>query len=717
MFKLIAIEIERPVDYEIVQTDRYKSIHKIMSFKLDDYNKDDVSRVFYFHKGYTCHAMRTVRDAEEKGLDNHFFTKNGTQITFTALVGENGMGKSTLLELYIRLMNNCAYALRKGIDKGNSYNLLFVPDLYVTAYFEDVDGSFFAVQQFDNRITYLHQGIEETEWHYDYYEGEINVKASKADVLDAIGRLSALCYTVVVNYASYAYNTVDYIHEWDRRQEKDVRTNEERCWLSALFHKNDSYQTPLVLNPFREEGVVDYNNERSLTQERLFRLVLNERSPLSRILHRKDAKSIVLNLNYEYFPHQKRNHYDSGRVRWIMQQLMLIDYGKKYSRSEMTFIGDCIVNAWSRYIGFKLDGQVDAYWDPMLKERVCAINYIVYKTLKIIEIYPAYRSYKMELNACNRVHKSISDILRRAVLKMYKDYTHITLKLRRSLAFIMFKPYTSMQILGGDGKMYGHNIPIRDLVFAMHERMAHADEILELRIKESGAVKKQKYAEVHPFGWRFIDLMPAPFMHSDLILQDDDGAEVSFNSLSSGEKQIIHSISTILYQIDNIESAWRDTDRHQALYSKICLIFDEVELYFHPKYQTMLVGFLIDVLQGLHLNNIKDIHIILSTHSPFVLSDIPSSNTLRLCDGVQQPNGDKEMFGANVYDILNDNFFMPQFIGDFAAQKIVDIVGRVDRSCNEPKAIRDSLREEVALVGDTFIRNTLLVKLDRYDQN
>lgn len=47
------------------------------------------------------------------------------------------------------------------------------------------------------------------------------------------------------------------MHEWDENRFTDeTRTEEERCWLSALFHKNDSYQTPIVLNPFRESGNV-----------------------------------------------------------------------------------------------------------------------------------------------------------------------------------------------------------------------------------------------------------------------------------------------------------------------------------------------------------------------------------------------------------------------------------------------------------------------------
>ena len=35
----------------------------------------------------------------------------------------------------------------------------------------------------------------------------------------------------------------------------------ERCWLTGIFHKNDGYLTPVVLNPFRREGRLDIRKE------------------------------------------------------------------------------------------------------------------------------------------------------------------------------------------------------------------------------------------------------------------------------------------------------------------------------------------------------------------------------------------------------------------------------------------------------------------------
>ena len=66
--------------------------------------------------------------------------------------------------------------------------------------------------------------------------------------------LQSLFYTIVINYSHYAYNSQEYQSEIMGRYKK-------KFWIEALFHKNDGYRTPIVLNPFRERGNIDINVE------------------------------------------------------------------------------------------------------------------------------------------------------------------------------------------------------------------------------------------------------------------------------------------------------------------------------------------------------------------------------------------------------------------------------------------------------------------------
>lgn len=719
MFKLIAIEVLKPLEEEVVERRRYKSIHKILSFTKEDLARDITSRIYYFHKGYKCEGGQTRIEDQNLITDNSFYTAEGTRISFSAVVGENGMGKSSILELFFRLVNNAAYACKVGIDKGVSYNLLFVPDVYATAYFEDTDGSFFSITQFDNEITCKFQSEQREDWEYQWSSNQnIDNHFKKAE---AIQHLSDLFYTVVVNYASYAYNTTDYMHEWGVNHfAEETRTEEERCWLSALFHKNDSYQTPIVLNPFRESGNVNYNNERNLTQERLFRLVLDDRSPLKRVLRKKDAKALIFDLNTEYLPNKRRgNHYDSDRVLWEMRQLRMISSGRIYSGTKVTEVARCILDSWSRCVGFSLYAKDNKeYVANATKEEIAALNYIVYKTLKIINTYPSFAAFKYTItNYTEEQKQEQNDSLRDAIQSMYENDSHITTKLRRCLAFLLFRHYTSIQTLKADNKLHGKIIEITELKKQIDYCIDHKDEFVVNAQNALGKVTLYKYAKEKPMVWSFNTLMPASFMHTDLLLQNDEGGEVSFNSLSSGEKQMIHAMSAILYQIGNIESAWGNKAK-QAHYSKICLVFDEIELYFHPKYQTMLVAFMMETLQGLNLEKVKDIQVILSTHSPFILSDIPTSDILMIKDGEQtQPEEESETFCANVYDVLNNQFFMSRFVGDFANSKINDVIERMksERALSEQEIIK--IKKDISLIGDSFLRRMLEKKLNQRQGN
>ena len=60
------------------------------------------------------------------------------------------------------------------------------------------------------------------------------------------------------------------------------------------------------------------------------------------------------------------------------------------------------------------------------------------------------------------------------------------------------------------------------------------------------------------------------------------------------------------------------------------------------------------------------------THSPFILSDVSNKNVLYLSKEERQP--EKESFAANIYDLLDDHFFLDETIGGVALGKISAMV-------------------------------------------
>ena len=135
--------------------------------------------------------------------------------------------------------------------------------------------------------------------------------------------------------------------------------------------------------------------------------------------------------------------------------------------------------------------------------------------------------------------------------------------------------------------------------------------------------------------------------------------QYSYEKLSTGEKDLINLL-TYCY----------DTDE------KI-ILFDEPDNSLHPLWKKEFISHLATTYKKLGYNS----HIIFTTHSPFLLSDIPKQNIIFLdtdengkCKVVDGLNDKKETFGANIHTLLSDSFFMEDgLMGEFAKGKIESI--------------------------------------------
>ena len=107
------------------------------------------------------------------------------------------------------------------------------------------------------------------------------------------------------------------------------------------------------------------------------------------------------------------------------------------------------------------------------------------------------------------------------------------------------------------------------------------------------------------------------------------------------------------------------------------LIFDEAELYYHPEYQRQYITRLLEHLAMCNINrtNIRSINIMIITHSPFILSDLPDTNILFLRKGEDKKEDvPQKTLGANIYDLLKSGFFLDYAIGDVVQKKLQDIM-------------------------------------------
>lgn len=180
-------------------------------------------------------------------------------------------------------------------------------------------------------------------------------------------------------------------------------------------------------------------------------------------------------------------------------------------------------------------------------------------------------------------------------------------------------------------------------------------------------------------------------------------------ALSSGEQELLNLLSRLYYAVV-IGPTKFDNLRSPSL-----LLLDEAEIGFHPEWQRQYVNQLCKFILLLLVSAGHNFQIILTSHSPIILSDIPKccTNFLKEEHGYVVNNRDEqaETFAENIFNLYRRSFFMENgLIGEFASNKIDALKARIEQ-CHSRMGM-EAIQQEIAYIGDTFIKGYLLKKLD-----
>ena len=184
----------------------------------------------------------------------------------------------------------------------------------------------------------------------------------------------------------------------------------------------------------------------------------------------------------------------------------------------------------------------------------------------------------------------------------------------------------------------------------------------------------------------------------DAVTNQNLAYSIEWAGISSGHKAYINLFA-------NFHSILNKINEENVI---ICI--DEGDLYFHPKWQTEFLYKIINVLPKLMNSRCQ---IFLTTHSPFLISDLPKSNLLfvqkndRIDNLTVIPNDtiDGETFGGNIGDLYLDAFFMQgSLISYFAASKIKLLISRIK---NESFEVSNQDRIFISQIGEEIIQMQL----------
>lgn len=756
------------------------------------------------------------KDLKQVGVPNNFYnTEGGINISISAIIGKNGDGKSSVVELAMRILNN--FACLAGFTEKQS-SLCFIDGLKAELYYE-IGGSLYSIISDGEVVTWK---IPD---HKDIVLNNKSTAAENKENLDNINLSEHFFYTQVSNYSLYAYNS----NELER----------ESCsgdWITGIFHKNDGYQTPIVLHPMRTEGNIDINTENDLSRQRLISLLM--KGSFREINEKQTAKAFRVKLFehpkleqktlLDFFNNYKKTYREDYLAKTdstlentnsYLDQVYQISiptsdyYGDNFDRhiaeksisllNTVFNITKTQQNIFHKYLGiserlqpkiaeihstlnsyldnieriiqnnntyqdfflqkklndkikdvrafFKLSAETNKlqysdakkaedHFDFTYLQRIVTIclceeiwlekfkgleiatrgdiydkivQYIIYKTISIVSKYPNYKELSVRIfTAIDFINEpeKIDDLKKdigEAIEKIWKDVnsdkTHITLKIRQCLNFIQNHPY-------GNAKYEAEKYKYVDI-----------DTLYKKVIGLGGDAK------ANPYDYFF----PAIF-GVDVLLQqgDDEWSEnakrdelfvlysgndekiTSLSQLSSGERQQINTVSSVIYHLRNIDSVAKE-DSDLVKYQHVNLIFEEIELYFHPEFQRTFLDFLVSHIAKTKLG-LKSINLCFVTHSPFILSDIPRQNILVLEKGKPKPITFNTL-GANIHEMLANDFMLDFTVGEIVKKKIDSFLTeyskfKTDKNYKTDKnefLTKNNIEFLVSNMGDGYLKSML----------
>lgn len=558
----------------------------------------------------------------------------GKNIAVQAIVGPNGSGKSSLLELIYRIINNFSALVERGMKRNAAWRLLFVEGLYAELYYVQ-DRHLYCISCRGNDVIFIRDG-EKVRMFSANTQSYRQSKENQLLVNEMAKMADSLHYTIVTNYSLQSLVSSDYADETSLSPDRGGAFSPEQesaVWISHLYHKNDGYLTPIVLNPFRDQkGNIDMVTEYQLTVYRLSALLLyyRKRKGFFDDYELNDIQyTFSLNIVQEKY---REKEISDNRI--FNAVLNIENYVKKNPYSTAAVL--------LNQMGFhdlKLDHDITR----------AAAAYLVYKILSIASKYPSYGDFDhWKLDLFDKTSLTTEEMieLSRLTTRIKRDRSHITIKV----------------------------VQVCNLLRVIEERGVEVLERGSFGIDFYRDLVGSPYVQARSELFEIMYMLPPSFFIPTLTIKnpEKEGQPLEISKFSSGERQLLYTFSTYIYHIRNLLSI----PKERVAYRHINLILDEAEICFHPEYQRLFLSRLLYMIKSLRLNLHCAFNIIIATHSPFILSDMPRNKILYLDKGKAQ---NREQFikplAANISDILYQSFFLRNgFIGEWARTKINEIL-------------------------------------------
>lgn len=173
---------------------------------------------------------------------------------------------------------------------------------------------------------------------------------------------------------------------------------------------------------------------------------------------------------------------------------------------------------------------------------------------------------------------------------------------------------------------------------------------------------------------------------------------------SSGEESKL-SVFIALYE------ALQEIRKSKGHSNNLIILLDEIDAFFHPKYQINIIGELLDIISKAFAD--YNVQVIIASNTPLELSDIPAENIVYLKDGEAVKNQNEiATFGSNVCSLLKNQFYINATMGSFAKNKINKVISFLRNDSTEVMS-KEEAKYIISIIGEPIIKNKLKEMYDK----
>lgn len=193
--------------------------------------------------------------------------------------------------------------------------------------------------------------------------------------------------------------------------------------------------------------------------------------------------------------------------------------------------------------------------------------------------------------------------------------------------------------------------------------------------------------------------------------------------VSSGEYQYVKIWGVLEEYGVRVKMMTQGQKYSEAIQPNLILLLDEPENYMHPEMCRTFIRNLNVLLSKRNPNT--ELQVLISTHSPFMLSDVMASQVIKMD---YDENGkcvisesEKPYYAANIHSIMADGFFLEYTIGEQARIFLEDKFKLLQRLTCMNRNLSSSEKEELTMIrslipniGDALIRHCFCMMLEKF---